>query len=179
MNISGPALADLAQALHARGGVVSLPQPTKDGILTLWVARDQIVAALRYLKHDATPAFAMLLDLSAIDERTRVHRDGQPAAAFTVFYHLVSLTGYAQVRIKVALADGDLDLASVTTLWPSANWYEREVFDMFGIRFTGHPNLTRILMPEEWQGYPLRKDYDILTQDTAWVRENLGIESGQ
>jgi NADH-quinone oxidoreductase subunit C len=68
---------------------------------------------------------------------------------------------------------------SVCEIWPAANWLERECYDMFGMVFEGHPKLTRILMPDEWQGYPLRKDYDILKQDTDWVRENLGIESGQ
>jgi NADH-quinone oxidoreductase subunit C len=74
---------------------------------------------------------------------------------------------------------GDEPVASVVEIWPTANWLEREVYDMFGIIFEGHPDLRRLLLPEEWQGFPLRKDYDILTQDTAWIRENLGIESGQ
>jgi NADH-quinone oxidoreductase subunit C len=82
------------------------------------------------------------------------------------------------VRLK-AHVGVDECVASVTRVWPTANWLEREAFDMFGIVFEGHPDLRRILLPEEWQGYPLRKDYDILKQDTAWVRENLGIESGQ
>ena len=68
---------------------------------------------------------------------------------------------------------------SVTSLWGTADWLERECFDMFGIQFPGHPGLKRILLPDGWKGHPLRKDYDILKQDTDWVRENLGIESGQ
>ena len=163
LNISGPALDDLAQALHSGAGVACTPQLTKDGILTLWVAREQIVATLRYLKHEATPKFPLLQDLSAIDERTRGHRADQPTSAYTVFYHLVSPTNYAQVRIKVALPDtsseNDLNIPTVTGLWPAANWYEREAFDMFGIRFEGHPNLRRILTPPNWVGHPLRKDH--------------------
>jgi len=102
-----------------------------------------------------TLPFRMLYDLTAIDERTRTHRDSQPTADFTVIYHLTSFERNQDVRIKVALKENDLNIPSITTVWESANWYEREVFDMFGINFTGHPRLTRILMPKSWKGHPL------------------------
>ena len=76
-------------------------------------------------------------------------------------------------------AAADERVPSVQGVWATANWEEREVYDMFGVIFEGHPDLRRILLPEEWQGYPLRKDYDILRQDVKWVQENLHIESGQ
>jgi NADH-quinone oxidoreductase subunit C len=83
-----------------------------------------------------------------------------------------------RLRLKVHAAENE-SVPSVTGIWPVANWMEREAYDMFGIPFEGHPDLRRILLPDEWQGFPLRKDYDILKQDQDWVRENLGIESGQ
>ena len=83
-----------------------------------------------------------------------------------------------RLRLKIPLGASE-EANSLVEIWPTANWLEREIFDMFGIVFRGHPDLKRILLPEEWQGHPLRKDYDILKQDEAWVRENLGIESGQ
>ena len=92
--------------------------------------------------------------------------------------HFVFVSEQFALRLKIPLAV-DQSAASLVEIWPTANWLEREIFDMFGITFSGHPDLKRILLPEEWQGHPLRKDYDILQQDTAWVRENLGIESGQ
>jgi NADH-quinone oxidoreductase subunit C len=76
------------------------------------------------------------------------------------------------------VAEGD-KVPSVTGVWPTANWLEREIYDMFGVVYEGHPDLNRILLPDEWVGHPLRKDYDILKQDEAWVKANLGIESGQ
>lgn len=134
-------------------------QVTVEGMATLWVPRDRIVALLRFLRTACQPRFEMLLDLTAIDERTRVNREGQPAADFTVVYHLMSFAGNADVRLKVALREGDLNLPTAISVWPSANWYEREVWDMFGIVFDGHPTLYRILCPPTWQGHALRKDH--------------------
>jgi len=97
---------------------------------------------------------------------------------FDVVYILYSFTHNQRIRVKTQIADGGA-VPSVVSLWSTANWLEREVFDMFGIRFEGHPDLRRILLPEEWKGYPLRKDYGIIQQDQEWVKINLGIESGQ
>ena len=90
----------------------------------------------------------MLYDLHGVDERLRTKRQGLPSGAdFTVFYHLMSIERNSDVMIKVALSESDLSLPTVTGIWPNANWYEREVWDMFGIDFEGHPHLTRIMMP--------------------------------
>ena len=134
-------------------------QQSCDGIPTLWVDRAHLKSMLRTLQSKTSPVFEMLYDLTAIDERLRVHREGQPASEFTVVYHLMSFSGNCDFRLKVPLADADLTLPSVIELWPSANWYERETWDMFGINFEGHPNLYRILMPPNWDGHPLRKEH--------------------
>lgn len=97
---------------------------------------------------------------------------------FDIIYILYSFHHNERVRIKTQIKDGD-SLRSVVGIWETANWLEREVFDMFGIGFDGHPDLKRILLPDGWKGYPLRKDYPILQQDQEWVKINLGIESGQ
>lgn len=115
--------------------------------------------------------FDLLEDYTAVDWPRREKR-------FDLVAILYSFTHNTRLRLKVPLAE-DVRAASLVDIWPAANWLEREIFDMFGIGFHGHPDLKRILLPEGWQGHPLRKDYDILKQDANWVRENLGIESGQ
>lgn len=114
--------------------------------------------------------FDFLTDLTAVDWYGRDKR-------LEVILNLYSFARNQRLRLKVPLADDRCP--SVTALWATANWLERECYDMFGIVFEGHPDLRRILLPDEWKGHPLRKDYDILKQDQDWVRDNLGIESGQ
>jgi NADH-quinone oxidoreductase subunit C/D len=152
---------DIISELGSKFGeqIVLFQHQTSDGTTTLWTERKNLVQLLKYLKSGVSLPFRMLYDLTAIDERTRTHRESQPAGDFTVIYHLTSFERNLDLRIKVALRDDDLNIPSITTVWESANWYEREVFDMFGINFTGHPGLTRILMPKSWKGHPLRKEH--------------------
>ncbi len=141
------------------GAACVATQATRDAIPTFWLHRDKIHGVLRHLKTGIERPYRMLYDLTAIDERMRVHRDGQPASDFTVVYHLLSFDRNEYIRLKVALAEVELRIPTITDLWPSANWYEREMWDMFGIIVEGHPHLTRILMPKTWVGHPLRKDH--------------------
>jgi NADH-quinone oxidoreductase subunit C/D len=133
-------------------------QATKDDVPTIWVPRGQLLDVLRFLRGLPKP-YVMLLDLSAVDERLRVNRLGLPTSEFTVFYHLLSIDRNSDVRVKVALSATDLNLPTASHVWPNANWYEREIWDLFGIVFDGHPNLQRILLPRTWKGHPGRKDY--------------------
>ena len=134
-------------------------QTTSDNMPTIWVDRKDLTSILIYLRDKAEPRFEMLFDITAIDERVRVHRLGQPESEFSVVYHLMSFSGNRDFRIKVPLMDADLNIPSVVSLWPSANWYERETWDMFGINFEGHPNLYRIVLPPTWEGHALRKEH--------------------
>ena len=149
----------ISQTTDALSKHILCLQSTVDGMPTFWVDRAQIKAVLKFLRDDSKPRFEMLLDVTGIDERVRVHREGQPASEFTVVYHLTSFSGHCDVRVKVPLMDADLKLPTVVDLWPSANWYERETWDMFGIEFEGHPNLFRIVLPPTWQGHALRKEH--------------------
>lgn len=141
------------------GDAVLAPQETKDGIPTIWISPDQSPYIFGWLKSKAHQPYAMLYDLTAIDERTRTHRDGQPDSDFTVLYHLLSFERNLDVRIKIPLKGEHPSLNSISKIYANADWYEREVWDMFGIEFEGHPHLERILMPRTWEGHPLRKEH--------------------
>ena len=156
---SGPAPAIVGELATRFSHGVGALQSTADGIPTLWSDAQHFRDLLRYAKHEAKPRFRMLLDLTAIDERLRTHREGQPTADFTLVYHLMAFEANADLRIKVPLEGEKPSIPTVTDLWRNANWYEREVWDLFGIEFSGHPNLRRILLPPTWVGHPLRKDH--------------------
>jgi NADH-quinone oxidoreductase subunit C/D len=145
------------QASHPEA--IAAAQVTPDAIPTLWIVPAHIHEVLRHLKISVQGPYCMLYDLSAIDERERTHRAGQPAGTFTVVYHLLSYDRQGHIRLKVALQGDYPSIGSVVDLWPAANWYEREVWDMFGITFEGHPHLRRLLMPPTWTGHPLRKEH--------------------
>jgi len=134
-------------------------QSAKDDILTLWLPLDRLREVLKYLKSEVHDPFQLFYDLTAIDERSRKKDPDYPSSDFSLIYHLLSLKRNQFLRIKVALKGHYPSAPSISDLWPNANWYEREVFDMFGIKFDGHPNLRRILMPFTWEGNPLRKEH--------------------
>jgi NADH-quinone oxidoreductase subunit C/D len=155
--IAEPSIHEDVQG-RVRDGLLA-SQATPDGISTFWIAKENVHDLLRYLKCEISRPFRMLYDLTAIDERPRKYREGQPESDFTVVYHLLSFDRNEYVRIKVPLKGEHPSLDSITDIWPAANWYEREVWDMFGISFQHHPHLARILMPKTWTGHPLRKDH--------------------
>jgi NADH-quinone oxidoreductase subunit C len=160
---------DLVKRYRARfgGAIVEAWLDRKQAILV--VAADRLLEICRSSRDEED--FDLLVDLTAVDWPKREKR-------FDLVLNLYSFRKNERLRLKALLGENQA-VASVESVWVTANWLEREVYDMFGIVFEGHSNLKRLLLPEEWQGYPLRKDYDILQQDEAWVRENLGIESGQ
>ncbi|MFA6008406.1 MAG: NADH-quinone oxidoreductase subunit C/D [Desulfobacteraceae bacterium] len=151
---------DSADEIRERfGDAVLMQQQTRDNIPTIWCAADKILVVLRYLKEQVARPYAMLYDLTAIDERRRARQSGLPSCDFTVVYHLTSYKRNEDIRIKVPLTGNHPSMDSITAFWPAADWYEREIWDMFGITFSGHPHLRRILMPLSWIGHPLRKEH--------------------
>lgn len=147
----------LAAELRQRFGDAVRPAPHSSDMPTFETTADRLKEVLGFLKTEARPRFRRLDDLTAVDESARRRRDD--GTDFTLVYQLLSFEPAGRVRLKVPLRGGAPHSPSVTGIWPSANWYEREVFDLMGIRFDGHPNLRRLLMPHDWQGHPLRKGH--------------------
>ncbi|XOV79598.1 MAG: NADH-quinone oxidoreductase subunit C/D [Aestuariibacter sp.] len=147
---------ELAQLLPA---VSIRTQSCQDKIETLWINREDLLTVAKFLRQKANPEYDFLFDLTAIDETRRQHREGQPDSDFTLVYLLRSMKGNIDLRLKVPLASNDKRIESLTSVWPNANWYEREVYDLFGIHFEHHPCLRRIMMPTTWEGHPLCKEH--------------------
>ena len=155
-------MVDVVEALRA-----ALPDAVEGaaefrGEVTVIVGRERVLEVLAYLRDQATPRFAFLTDLTAVDRLPAEPR-------FEVVYLLTSLDPPARLRVKSRLAGGDPVVPTATVLWPAADWLEREVYDFFGIQFAGHPNLTRILMPDDWEGHPLRKDFPLVEEPVEFV----------
>jgi NADH-quinone oxidoreductase subunit C/D len=151
---------NILQHLQERFGTdIILCQPTIDKIPTVWVPGERIISLIQHLKTAIPKPYPFLYDLCGIDERNRIKITDMPPADFTVVYHLFSYQRNEFIRLKVPLFGEYPSLPSITAVFKNANWYEREVYDMFGIQFENHPHLQRILMPLTWQGYPLRKEH--------------------
>jgi NADH-quinone oxidoreductase subunit C len=157
-----PAITDLAQ-LKDRPAVACLTAWKAEAVqsakferdeLSIHLDRASIREACALLQSDQGTRFNFLSDITCVDLYPSEPR-------FEVCYHLLSHSRKERVRLKVKLAGDDPSVESITPLWPGANFFEREIFDLFGIRFNGHPSLRRILMPDDWEGHPLRKDYPV------------------
>jgi NADH-quinone oxidoreductase subunit C len=122
--------------------------------MSVYIERSLIREVAALLKDDAGLRFDFLSDLTCVDWYPNEPR-------FEIVYHLLSMQQKERMRLKVRLSGDDASVESLTAVWPGANFYEREIWDLFGVRFLGHPNLSRIMMPENWEGHPLRKDYPV------------------
>ena len=157
-----PAITDVEQlkyrpevaALLANHGTAVSAAKFDRNELTIWVDRIALRQACQTLKSDPKLQYNALADLTCVDFYPREPR-------FEVVYQLFSTVTKKYLRLKVRLSGDDANIDSLTPIWPGANFFEREVFDLFGVRFDEHPNLTRIMMPNDWEGHPLRKDYPV------------------
>ena len=161
--------AELVTRLRSQYGSGIKEASTYLGQKYLVVDSSLVYEILLHMRHDEL--FDYCVDITAVHYPKREEQ-------FDIVYILYSFHHNERVRIKTQIKDGE-HLRTAVEIWETANWLEREVFDMFGIEFDGHPDLKRILLPDGWKGHPLRKDYPILQQDQEWVQINLGIESGQ
>jgi NADH-quinone oxidoreductase subunit C len=146
--------------------------PSVDLHPTIYVSAQDVPAVARALRDRPELAFDFLAELTALDYWPTEPR-------FEVVYVLVSIANRARLRVKVRLAAEDPHVATVSGVWPAANWLEREVWDLFGIAFDGHPDPRRLLMPEDWQGFPLRKDYPVQIRMTPTASEALQVTEAE
>ena len=151
--------AAILERVRARFGPGVVDAHDHRGDHTAVVARDALLSVLAWCRDEPELAFDMLTDLTAVDYLQYPGREDGPR--FEVVYHLYSVPHNHRLRVKVRVEEDDAVVPSAVALWPIANWFEREVWDMFGVRFEGHPDLRRLLMYEEFVGHPLRKDYPI------------------
>ena len=151
--------AAILERVRARFGPGVVDAHDHRGDHTAIVARDALLSVLVWCRDEPALAFDMLTDLTAVDYLQYPGREDGPR--FEVVYHLYSVPHNHRLRVKVRVEEDDAVVPSAVALWPIANWFEREVWDMFGVRFEGHPDLRRLLMYEEFVGHPLRKDYPI------------------
>ncbi len=164
--MDGPALIALLQQ--------AVPGATVESVLSIdlqiaiAVSRDHVVDVARVLREAPELRFAFLAELTAVDVWPREPR-------FEVVYVLVSIEHRLRLRMKVRLHGADAHVATVSGIWPAANWLEREVWDLFGIVFDGHPDPRRLLMPEDWEGFPLRKDSPVQIRRPPHVAEALQV----
>jgi NADH-quinone oxidoreductase subunit C len=146
--------------------------PSVDLQTTIYASRDHVEPLARALRDAPDLKFSLLMELTATDYWPREPR-------FEVMYILVSIEHKQRLRVKVRLDGSDAHLATVSSIWPAANWLEREVWDLFGIRFDGHPDPRRLLMPEDWEGWPLRKDSPVQIRRPPHVSEALQLTPEQ
>jgi NADH-quinone oxidoreductase subunit C len=157
---------------EALSGVQLESAPSVDLQTTLYISRDDVPTVMRELRDRPELRFAFLAELTAADFWPREPR-------FEVIYILVSIEHRRRIRLKVRLGGDDTHIATVSGVWPAANWLEREVWDLFGISFDGHPDPRRLLMPEDWEGYPLRKDYPVQIQMKPNISEPMQVTADE
>jgi len=160
--------AVIAVLQEAAPGAIVEPSPAIDLHPTVYVDRDHLPATALALRDHPSLRFDFLAELTAVDFYPREPR-------FEVVYVLVSIARASRLRLKVRLNGEHPHLATVTSVWPAANWLEREVWDMFGVVFDGHPDPRRLLMPEDWEGYPLRKDYPVQIRKAVQAGQPLQV----
>jgi NADH-quinone oxidoreductase subunit C len=150
---------DILARLTERFGAAVLASHAEHGDHTLLVDLGMLSELLRFCRDDAALRFDMLMDLTAVDYLTYPGREDAPR--FEVVYHLYSVPHNHRVRIKAGVEEDAPVVPTAVPLWPIANWLEREVWDMYGLRFADHPDLRRLLLYEQFEGHPLRKDYPV------------------